>query len=91
MPSGGLTPTRRDGPSRRRGGFLQRIANEYTGVVREIRWTEKAEDHVAGHDVTPDEVEQVVHTRPRLVLAGREQTEYVWRLTGATTWSPPGT
>ncbi len=53
------------------------------GFVREIRWTDQAEDHIAAHDVTPDEVEQVVHTRPRLVLRGREGTEYVFGTTDA--------
>jgi hypothetical protein len=28
--------------------------------VREIRWTDEAEDHIAAHNVTPDEVEQVI-------------------------------
>jgi uncharacterized DUF497 family protein len=51
--------------------------------VREIRWTEAAEDHIAVHGVAPDEVEQVVNTRPRLVLAGREETEYVFGTTDA--------
>lgn len=51
--------------------------------VQEIRWTEDAEDHIAAHAVTTDEVEQVVNTRPRLVLAGREQTEYVFGTTSA--------
>jgi hypothetical protein len=51
--------------------------------VREIRWTEEAEDHIAGHAVTPDEVEQVVNTRPRLVLKGREWTEYPFGTTDA--------
>jgi len=49
--------------------------------VREIRWTERAEDHIARHQVMPDEVEQVVNTRPRLVLAGRGDTEYVFGTT----------
>lgn len=46
--------------------------------VREIRWTERAEDHIAAHAVTPDEVEQVVNTRPRLTLPGRDETEYIF-------------
>lgn len=33
--------------------------------------------------VTPDEVEQVVNTRPRLVLRGRKDTEYVFGTTNA--------
>lgn len=51
--------------------------------MREIRWTDKAEDHIAAHNVTPDEVEQIVYTRPRLVLRGREGTEYVFGTTDA--------
>ncbi|MGH9067837.1 MAG: BrnT family toxin [Acidimicrobiales bacterium] len=51
--------------------------------MREIRWTEKAEDHIGGHAVSPDEVEQVVNTRPRLVLKGREGTEYLFGRTDA--------
>jgi hypothetical protein len=51
--------------------------------VREIRWTDKAEDHIAAHNVTPDEVEQVIYTRPRLVVRGREGTEYVFGTTDA--------
>jgi uncharacterized DUF497 family protein len=51
--------------------------------VREIRWTDKAEDHIAAHGVTPDEVEQVIFTRPRLALRGREGTEYVFGTTDA--------
>lgn len=62
---------------------MQRIANEYARLVREIRWTETAEDHIAAHAVTPDEVEQVVNTRPRLVLNGRDGTEYVFGRTSA--------
>lgn len=52
-------------------------------VTREIRWTEWSEDHVAAHGVSPDEVEQVVHTRPRLVVSGRDGTEYVFGTTTA--------
>ncbi len=51
--------------------------------MREIRWTDKTEDHIAAHAVTPDEVEQVVHTRPRLLLTGREGTRYLFGTTGA--------
>ena len=51
--------------------------------MREIRWTDKAEDHIAAHNITPDEVEQIVYTRPRLVLRGREGTEYVFGTTDA--------
>lgn len=58
-------------------------ANEYAQRVRETRWTETAEDHIAAHAVSPDEVEQVVNTRPRLLLAGREGTQYVFGTTSA--------
>lgn len=54
------------------------------GDVREIRWTERAEDHIAAHNITPDEVEQVLYTRPRLVLAGqRDHTNYIFGTTAA--------
>jgi uncharacterized protein len=82
------------------------IASDYTLGVRDIRWTDNSEDHIAAHNVTPDEVEQVLYTRPRLVLKGPEGTEYLFGTTdegryllvvlaesidGARTWSPPGT
>jgi hypothetical protein len=38
------------------------IASDYTLGVREIRWTDNSEDHIAAHDITPDEVEQVIYT-----------------------------
>ena len=41
-----------------------------------VRWTDKSEDHIAAHNVTPEEVEQVLYARPRLVLKGAEGTEY---------------
>jgi len=59
------------------------IASDYTHGVREIRWTDTSEDHIAAHNVTPDEVEQVLYTRPRLVLKGAEGTEYVFGTTDA--------
>jgi hypothetical protein len=42
-----------------------------------------SEEHIARHAVTPDEVEQVVNTRPRLVVAGAEEVEYVFGTTDA--------
>ncbi len=57
------------------------IASDYNCGVREIWWTDKSEDHIAAHNVTPDEVEQILYTRPRLVLKGREATEYVFGTT----------
>lgn len=50
--------------------------------MRELRWTAKAEEHISRHNVIPDEVEQVVHTRPRLVLNTKEVT-YVFGTTDA--------
>jgi hypothetical protein len=55
------------------------------GVVawREIRWTEESEEHIARHEVTPDEVEQVVNTHPRLTKTGRGGTELIYGTTDA--------
>jgi hypothetical protein len=55
------------------------------GVVawREIRWTEESEEHIARHKVTPDEVEQVVNTHPRLTKTGRGGTELIYGTTDA--------
>ena len=41
----------------------------------------KAEDHIAAHNITPGEVEQVIYALPRLVLKGPEGTEYVFGTT----------
>lgn len=51
--------------------------------MREIRWTDDSEDHIAAHAVSPDEVEQVANTRPRLVVCGREGTQYLFGTTNA--------
>ena len=45
---------------------------------REIRWTEDSEAHIARHDVTPAEVEEVVNTRPRVISPGREGVEEIY-------------
>jgi hypothetical protein len=50
------------------------IAIDYTSGVREIRWTDKSEDHTAAH-------KQVLYARPRLVLKGAEGTEYAFGTT----------
>jgi hypothetical protein len=49
--------------------------------VREIRWTAESEEHIARHNVTPSEVEQVVNTRPRLVITGSGNVEYLFGTT----------
>lgn len=56
---------------------------QYTRKAREIRWTQESEDHIAEHDVSPDEVEQVIYTRPRWIKKGREGTEEVYGTTNA--------
>jgi uncharacterized DUF497 family protein len=56
---------------------------EYTKAVREIHWTERAEAHIMRHNVTPDEVEQVINTRPRLTMNGRDDTTFVLGTTSA--------
>ena len=45
--------------------------------MREIRWTDKSEDYIAAHNITPEEVEQVLYARPRLVLKGPDGRGYV--------------
>ena len=57
--------------------MAKRNALHYDGTVREIRWTESSEAHIARHNVTPAEVEEVVNMRPRLVEPGRDSTELV--------------
>lgn len=53
-------------------------------MVRELMWTEENEEHIwSRHEVVPDEVEQVVNTRPRWVSTGRANTELVYGTTGA--------
>ena len=46
-------------------------------VFGEVAWDEASEAHVARHAVTPDEVEDVLFCRPRLVQAGLHGTTYV--------------
>src|SRR5215204_230797 len=50
-------------PRRYRDG---RNAMQYTPVVREIRWTEWSEEHIAEHEVSAAEVEEVVYQKPYL-------------------------
>ncbi|GAA1390306.1 hypothetical protein GCM10009639_18900 [Kitasatospora putterlickiae] len=49
----------------------------------EIYWTDRSEEHIARHGVTPDEVEQVVFTRPRWFASGREGTTLCLGVTDA--------
>ncbi|OLL69881.1 hypothetical protein Ae168Ps1_6376 [Pseudonocardia sp. Ae168_Ps1] len=48
---------------------------------REIQWTEESEAHIARHSVAPGEVEQLVNTRPRYVVDGRESTTLIYGTT----------
>jgi len=42
-------------------------------------WTEENEDHIwSRHEILPDEVEQVVNTRPRWVTKGTANTELIY-------------
>lgn len=51
--------------------------------MRDIRWTEDSEAHIARHKVDPVEVEQTVFSRPRLVDSGRAGTRVVFGTTDA--------
>lgn len=51
--------------------------------MRELHWTDESEEHIWGHQVTPDEVEEVVNTRPRYTRAGRDDVEEVYGQTAA--------
>lgn len=50
---------------------------------REIGWTDGSEAHIARHNVEPDEVEQIVHSRPRWTRPGRDDTQLVYGTTNA--------
>jgi uncharacterized protein len=52
-------------------------------VYREVMWTEESEDHIARHQVTPQEVDEVVNSRPIYTVAGREETTLVYGTTSA--------
>ncbi|WP_285753428.1 hypothetical protein [Lentzea sp. NBRC 105346] len=51
--------------------------------MRELRWTEWSEEHIARHGVTPAEVEEVAYTRPRWITRGREDTTLIFGTTNA--------
>jgi uncharacterized DUF497 family protein len=46
-------------------------------------WTEDSETHIARHNVTPLEVEQVLYSQPRLAVSGRDDTTEVLGQTDA--------
>lgn len=39
-----------------------------------ITWTDDSEEHIAGHNVRPEEVEDVLFSRPRYRSTGRDDT-----------------
>ena len=43
-------------------------------VCPPITWNDESEEHIAGHNVLPHEVEEVVYTHPRLKKRGRDDT-----------------
>ncbi|MFC0864834.1 hypothetical protein ACFHYQ_21300 [Sphaerimonospora cavernae] len=50
---------------------------------REIHWTERSEDHIARHGITPKEVEQALFTRPRFEAPGRDESTLIYGTTDA--------
>lgn len=50
---------------------------------RDIYWNQQSEDHIAKHEVTPAEVDEVVNTRPRYETKGRDETLLVFGQTDA--------
>ena len=74
-------PTRRRPRTRvvpARSGVFICIALHYSAEVWEICWTEEAEEHISRHGVAPDEVEDVLYSRPRHTVRGRENTTLVY-------------
>ncbi len=56
------------------------VINTLAGGVK-ARVQPSAGSPPPAHNVTPDEVEQVLYARPRLVLKGAEGTEYAFGTT----------
>ncbi len=50
-------------------------------VLPPISWTDESEEHIARHGVLPEEVEQVLYSRPRYVTNGRDDTRLVYGTT----------
>ena len=60
------------------------LQSPYAGYVhREIKWTERSEEHIAKHDVAPGEVEEAVNTRPHWEGPGRNGTTHLLGTTSA--------
>lgn len=60
----------------------------YDYGVRELRWTEQSEEHIARHGVSPDEVEQALNGRPYLTVAGKDDVTYWFGTTDAGRYLP---
>jgi len=50
---------------------------------RAIHWTERSEEHIARHRITPEEVEQAVFTRPQFETSGRDDSTLIYGTTDA--------
>ncbi|MEO3808806.1 hypothetical protein ABGB17_07365 [Sphaerisporangium sp. B11E5] len=50
---------------------------------RPIYWTERAEEHIARHGVVPEEVEEVIFSRPYWQTSGRDGSVLVYGTTDA--------
>ena len=63
---------------------MLRDDSRYDGAsLPPISWSEEAEDHIARHGVLPEEVQQVLYTRPRWIAPGRGETTLVYAMTDA--------
>ena len=47
-------------------------------AIMEIAWDDRSEGHIARHNVTPWEVEEVVGSRPLIHEKGRGGTRYIF-------------
>jgi hypothetical protein len=52
-------------------------------VWRELAWSDESEAHIARHNVTPSEVEEVVNTRPQWEHPGAEESTLIYGCTKA--------
>lgn len=52
-------------------------------VLPPITWNDASEDHIAGHNVTPQEVEQVFYGQPRRQARGKNGTTLLYAQTDA--------
>ena len=50
---------------------------------RELVWSDESEAHIARHNVTPSEVEEIVNSRPRWEHPGVEDSTLVYGRTDA--------